>query len=181
MAPPRGLPAPFWARCIASGLGSGLLRPAPGTWGSLAAALAWLALRRAAHGWPGAGPQSGWLWWGVLPAAALTWLGIRAATAVVRATGEKDPSWIVVDEWAGQWIALIPLWFLVSPAALPPLLDARALLPILAFRVFDIWKPGVIHHLQALPEGHGIVMDDVQAGLYAAILTSLCLPWLRGL
>ena len=178
VAPAPGPKAPRWAWWVASGFGSGYLRPAPGTWGSLAALIAWLLLRRGAAHLPGGGPFDGWLWYGLLPAMGLTWLGIRASDAVVRETGEKDPSWIVVDEWAGQWIALVPLWLLVPLTGLPPVLDLHALVPFALFRLFDIWKPGLVHDLQALPEGKGIVMDDVLAGAYAAVLTAMLLPLL---
>ena len=131
---------------------------------------AWLLLRRPLAHLPG----PGWAW-GFLTCLALTGLGIHAATTVVRATGEKDPDWIVVDEWAGQWIALLPLWSASPAGGTPPLWDARVLLPLALFRLFDIWKPGFVHRLQALPEGWGVVMDDVLAGVYAALATALWL------
>lgn len=174
----RGPKAPRWAWWVATGFGSGYLKPAPGTWGSAAAALAWLAMRRATFRLPGGGPLEGWLWYGILPAMGLTWIAIRASEAVVAETGEKDPSYIVADEWAGIWIALIPLWLLVPFNGPVPLLDVRSLAPFLLFRLFDVWKPGVVHDLQSLPGGRGIVMDDVLAGIYAAVGTALLLPLL---
>ena len=168
--------APRWAWWVATGFGSGYLKPAPGTWGSLAAVIVWLGMRRlVAHHLPGGGPVDGWLFYGILPAMALTWVAIRASDAVAKETGAKDPSYIVVDEWAGQWFALVPLWLLVPFKGPVLFLDPKALVPFLLFRLFDIWKPGVINDLQAMPGGKGIVMDDVLAGLYAAIASTLLL------
>lgn len=179
--PGAGAKAPRWAWWVATGFGSGYLRPAPGTWGSLAAVIMWLGLRRLVFRQaPGADIFTGWLFYGVLPAMALTWIAIRASNAVARETGAKDPSYIVADEWAGQWFALVPLWLMVPvKGPLPWTFDLWALLPFLAFRAFDIWKPGVVDDLQTLPGGKGIVMDDVLAGLYAGVVTALGLAALR--
>ena len=86
-------------------------------------------------------------------------LGIPAATRVARESQRKDPGFVVIDEVAGQLIALIALtpdW-------------PHALLALLLFRFFDILKPPPIRRLEALPEGTGIVVDDLGAGLYALI------------
>ncbi|MBS1767241.1 MAG: phosphatidylglycerophosphatase A [Acidobacteria bacterium] len=172
--------APRWAWWVATGFGSGYLKPAPGTWGSFVAALVWLGLQRlAVHRLPGADLLTGWLAYGILPAMALTWISIRASDAVATETGTKDPSFIVADEWAGQWFAMAPLWLLVPIKGPMPILAAWALIPFLAFRLFDVWKPGLIDDLQSLPGGKGIVMDDVLAGLYAGTLTALVLFLLR--
>jgi len=84
-------------------------------------------------------------------------LGVPAATSVARESGRKDPQFVVIDEVAGQWIALLG-----SRA------DWRhALLALVLFRIFDITKPFPARQLESLPEGWGIVFDDVAAGLYA--------------
>jgi phosphatidylglycerophosphatase A len=84
-------------------------------------------------------------------------LGVPAATSVARESGRKDPQFVVIDEVAGQWIALLG-----SRA------DWRhALLALGLFRLFDITKPFPARQLESLPEGWGIVFDDVAAGLYA--------------
>lgn len=175
--PEAGAKAPRWAWWVATGFGSGYLKPAPGTWGSLAAVILWLGFRRLVfHHAPGADGLTGCLLYGILPAMVLTWIAIRASDAVARETGAKDPSYIVADEWAGQWFALVPLWLMLPVAGpLPWKFDLWALLPFLAFRAFDVWKPGVVDDLQALPGGKGIVMDDVLAGLYAGVVTALVL------
>jgi phosphatidylglycerophosphatase A len=85
--------------------------------------------------------------------------------------GMKDPGAIVLDEFAGQFIAsaAVPLFSYAS--------SAREILAwavsFFAFRIFDVWKPGPIRRIQDLPEGLGIVLDDVLAGFLAAGLTVL--------
>jgi len=92
--------------------------------------------------------------------------GVPLSTRTARALASKDPGCIVIDEIAGQFLA---------SAAVPlfryPTLRAEALAwaaSFFLFRLFDVWKPGVIGRLQDLPEGWGIVADDVAAGLLAA-------------
>jgi phosphatidylglycerophosphatase A len=78
---------------------------------------------------------------------------------VAREAGREDPGFVVVDEVAGQWIALIamrPDW-------------QHAVLALVLFRLFDIWKPWPIRRLEAIPEGTGIMLDDVAAGALALI------------
>ncbi len=188
--------APRWAWWVATGFGSGRLRPAPGTWGSLAAVAAWCALTRwvvqpilqwTAGVAPDMAPWLGEVLFFALP-LGITWLGIKAADLVVHESGLKDPGFIVADEWAGQWIALWPVrWILLT--SLPTLGPGRwrglaVVLPsLLFFRLFDIWKPWPCDALQSLPDGEGVMADDVVAGLYAlplviALLPAL-LPYLR--
>ena len=147
--PERGR-APLWATLVATGFGLGRLRPGPGTWASLAAALVWLVLARQI-------PLS----WRppvlVGLSLAAVGLGVPAASRTARALGERDPSTVVIDEVAGQWIALLAV-----AASWKTLLASFIL-----FRGFDIWKPPPVRQLERLPEGWGIVFDDVAAGLYA--------------
>ena len=173
-----GYKAPRWAWWVATGFGSGLLKPAPGTWGSLAAVVVWdLGFHLAWRFAPGLFAK-GWLWLGVLPCMAMTWLAIRASDRVVQETAEKDPSFIVADEWVGQWIALIPLWCFVSIKQPPGWFEPfRLVVPLTAFRLFDIWKPGMIRDIQALKGGLGVVIDDVIAGFYAALVTYLWMAY----
>ena len=160
---------------LATGFGSGYLKPAPGTWGSLAGLGAWLllvaGLRRLG------GPLLPWLL--LLAPLAVTLLAVWAAARVVQETGQKDPSFIVVDEWAGIWIALTPLLFTATVQPQPlSLWAARLVVPFLLFRLFDIWKPGAVDVAQRLPGGWGVVMDDVLAGLLAALLVWPLDRWL---
>jgi phosphatidylglycerophosphatase A len=92
--------APLWATLVATFFGTGRLRPGPGTWGSLAAVLIWLGVSRVIP-----------LQWQTLSlavmAALATAIGIPAATATAKASGVKDPQFVVIDEVAGQWITLL--------------------------------------------------------------------------
>ena len=199
MSEQPGPKAPRWAWWVATGFGSGRLRPAPGTWGSLAACLAWaliLALTATPFSsWAlshGSQPRSAILGLALeafllaLP-IAMTWAAVRASDRVVEETGQKDPSYIVADEWAGQWIALWPLrWFLAQnlfrlgrPGGWKILVLMA--LPFGLFRLLDIWKPWPCHEIQGLPGGQGVVADDVVAGLYAIPLVLVLHPLLEAL
>ena len=136
-------------RFISSGCGSGYFPKASGTIGSIAALAVWYFLI----------PISVWSDPLISTAIvlAITLLGIVSISGV--AEGD-DPAWIVIDEWAGMLLALVPLgdknWLLA--------LSALAL-----FRFFDIVKPGPIAQLEKLPGAWGIMADDLLAGLAAAI------------
>ncbi len=148
-----------WAWLLATFFGAGYGRPGPGTYGSCAAVLLWYV---AAHAFR---PDRVILTVATLLAAvAVTAIGIPASTIVAREAGRKDPGFVVIDEVAGQLFALIlmrPDW-------------PHAALALVLFRLFDIWKPWPIRRLEALPEGTGILLDDVAAGL-AALLTGAVL------
>jgi phosphatidylglycerophosphatase A len=92
-------------------------------------------------------------------------IGIPAATSVSRASGVKDPQFVVIDEVAGQLIALIAV----------PLAWKTFLTGFILFRAFDILKPPPIRQLERLPEGTGIVLDDVAAGIFALAVMQLLL------
>ncbi len=95
-------------------------------------------------------------------------LGVPAATIAARESGRHDPGFVVVDEVAGQWIALLG-----SPV------DWRhGLMALILFRLFDITKPFPARQLERLPEGWGIVFDDVAAGLYAWVVASVLRLWI---
>jgi phosphatidylglycerophosphatase A len=143
-----------WAWAVGTWFGAGLLKPGPGTYGSVAAVVIWYAVAHLLH----AGSVA--LAVGTAVAAvAATLVGIPAATIVAWESGREDPGFVVVDEVAGQWIALI--------AARP---DWRhAALALVLFRIFDIWKPWPIRRLEELPEGTGIMLDDVAAGVLALV------------
>ena len=154
----------LWAWTLATWFGAGYLKPGPGTYGSVAAALLWYL---AAHLIP---TTSITLAIATLAAATLiTLIGIPASTTVARQSGRKDPGFVVIDEVAGQLFALIlmrPDW-------------QHAALALLLFRLFDIWKPWPIRRLEALPEGTGIMLDDVAAGLLALLIGTLLSHFLR--
>lgn len=141
-----------WAWTVATFFGVGFGKPGPGTWGSIAAVLLWSVAAMAFHARPTA------LLLALLGGIAFALvLGIPAATIVARESGRKDPGFVVIDEVAGQWIAL-----LLAPAGW-----RYALLALVLFRLFDITKPFPVRQLESLPRGWGIVIDDVAAGLYA--------------
>jgi phosphatidylglycerophosphatase A len=142
----------LWAWTVATFFGSGLLKPGPGTYGSIAALLLWYGSIHLLHPSPTAQAIGT-----IIAALAATLIGIPAATIVARESGREDPGHVVIDEVAGQLIALIAI-----PA------DWRhAVLSLLLFRVFDILKPPPIRQLERLPSGTGIMLDDVAAGLFA--------------
>jgi phosphatidylglycerophosphatase A len=148
----------LWAWTIGTFFGAGLLKPGPGTYGSIAAVLLWFGAAHALHPAPVA------LAIGTTVAAVIaTLIGIPAATIVAHESGREDPGHVVIDEVAGQLIALIAI-----PA------DWRhAALSLLLFRAFDILKPPPIRHLERLHGGTGIMLDDVAAGLFALAFAQL--------
>jgi phosphatidylglycerophosphatase A len=150
--------APFWATMVATFFGAGRIKPGPGTWGSLAAVILWTLASLQI-------PVAGRTWATIIAAAVVTLIGIPAATQVARASSVKDPQFVVIDEVAGQLVALIGV----------PLGWKSFLAGFILFRVFDIWKPFPIRRLERLPEGTGIVVDDLGAGLYALAIMHLLL------
>jgi phosphatidylglycerophosphatase A len=148
----------LWAWAIGTFFGAGLLKPGPGTYGSISAMLLWFGAAHAFHPTPIA------LAIGTAVAALIaTLIGIPTATIVARESGREDPGHVVIDEVAGQFIALLFL-----PADWP-----HAILALLLFRLFDILKPPPVRQLERLPGGTGIMMDDVAAGVLALIVGHL--------
>jgi phosphatidylglycerophosphatase A len=140
---------------LATWFGCGYFPWGPGTVGSLAAVL----LAAALHSWLGAGRIT-------LIVLVLVFLlpGIWASTRTARLLNTEDPGMVVVDEVLGQWLTLLGAstlnWKTFSAG-------------FLLFRLFDIWKPWPIRRLENLPEGTGIVVDDLGAGVYGAIVLSI--------
>jgi phosphatidylglycerophosphatase A len=155
---PTRFPAPLWAKLVATFFGVGFMYPGPGTWGSAATLFLWWLITR----WVAPHQQATVA---IALAAAAIIAGIPAATAVARASGLKDPQFVVIDEVAGQLIT-----FIAAPATWKSLFVAFIL-----FRGFDMLKPPPVRQLERLPEGYGIVIDDVGAGLYALAMTHLLL------
>jgi len=157
---------------IACGLGSGLTPRAQGTFGSLAAILPWLLLRDL--------PIAAWL---VLIVASFA-LGVWACEVAGRILGVADHRSLVWDEFVGQWITLLPV-------ALAPRLaggiasgvaGVEAWWPVVAgfalFRLFDVWKPWPIAWFdRRVKGGLGVMLDDVIAGIFAAIVLQAILHY----
>lgn len=148
--------APLWATLTATFFGVGRMRPGPGSWGSAATVILWFALTRVI-------PARLQAVTAIALAALAIALGIPAATRVARALASKDPQIVVIDEVAGQLITLIAV----------PVSWKSLLMGFILFRGFDIVKPPPVRSLERLPEGTGIVIDDVAAGLYALAIMHL--------
>jgi len=139
------------ASALATWFGCGRSPIAPGTVGTIGALPLWLVVRRG-------GPLAVFA-----TACAVTGVGVWAANVVVRESGEEDPQSIVIDEVAGVLFALAAAGSSRKAAA-----AAVAL-----FRLFDITKPFPARQAEKLPEGWGVMMDDVVAGLLAAGVVKL--------
>jgi phosphatidylglycerophosphatase A len=151
-----------WAWTVATFFGVGMLKPGPGTWGSLAAAVIWCAIVLVVHPAPTLAVVATLA--GVL---VVTVIGIPAATIVEREFRHTDPGFIVIDEVAGQWLVL----------AATPLSLAHAILAFALFRFFDIVKPWPARQLERLPAGTGIVVDDLAAGAWGALVMLVVRHW----
>ncbi|WP_424970076.1 phosphatidylglycerophosphatase A family protein [Dinoroseobacter sp. S76] len=151
------------SRMIATVFGVGLMKPAPGTWGSLAA----LPLAWAIHtlgGFPAL----------AIATLAVCGIGWWATAEATKGAADHDPSEIVIDEVAGQWIALWP----VSAGAWHVGAEISALWPgwiaaFALFRLFDIWKPGPVGLADKRHDAAGVMLDDIVAGVLAAICVAV--------
>ncbi|HEY2962197.1 MAG TPA: phosphatidylglycerophosphatase A [Pyrinomonadaceae bacterium] len=141
--------------------GVGYMPLAPGTFGSLVGLGIFLLL--------GSLPLQ------LLAIIAITWAGIWAASRTERILGLKDPGKVVVDEVAGQMIALLPVWaFARGP------FKTSIIISFTLFRLFDIFKPYPARKFESLRGGLGIMADDLVAGVYAASVLSLFAVWRGG-
>ncbi|MEE8393541.1 MAG: phosphatidylglycerophosphatase A [Rhodospirillales bacterium] len=135
---------------LATWFGAGLLPVAPGTWGSLAALpLAWLI-------------QLYFGWAGLLAGAAVVFAaGVWSAGVYIRTSGQDDPGPVVIDEVAGQWLVLVPVY----P---DPVLYGVG---FLVFRFVDILKPWPVSWAdREIKGGFGVMLDDVLAAAYGAVV-----------
>lgn len=144
---------------IGTVLGVGYIHPAPGTWGALVA-LPWAWLLHVLGGFP-------LLLLGVIAAFLKGWWATSKMTA---GSDDHDPSEIVIDEVVGQWIALLPLSFAAWNNDIPIHVMWPGWIAAFAlFRLFDIWKPWVIGWADRRGDALGVMLDDVIAGIFAAI------------
>jgi phosphatidylglycerophosphatase A len=145
---------------IASGFGAGFAPAAPGTVGSAAALLPYLALRQAA-----------W-WWTALTIVVVFAIGVRCADWVIREVEVDDPGVVVIDEWIGQWITLLLLEQLMplATARVPPI-GVTLVYGFLLFRLCDIVKPWPASWAdRKLHGGFGTMLDDAIAGVWAGTI-----------
>lgn len=154
--------------------GVGYIKLAPGTWGSIVGVGLYLLVQTVQFAMWRGGAARGWrveqleAWRveaNILIVLIVSGVGIWAANRASRVLNKKDPQQVVIDEVAGQFIALmfVPLgvaWWMIAVG-------------FVLFRFFDILKPYPIDSLQELPGGFGVVVDDLVAGIYAAIVMSL--------
>jgi phosphatidylglycerophosphatase A len=144
---PDGISAFSPPALIATWFGSGLLPFAPGTWGSLAALpFAWVI-----HLWAGGAGLA-------IGAAVIFFAGLWASHVILKSSSISDPSYIVVDEVAAQWLVLAP--FAVEPSIY--------LAGFLLFRLFDVvkvWPASAID--RDLKGAWGVMLDDIAAAAYA--------------
>jgi phosphatidylglycerophosphatase A len=164
VVPERGLgsattartPVDYLALSIAT-CGVGYLPLAPGTFGSVVGVAIFLLLVQRVS------PVVI-----VVSIFLITFAGIWAASRTEELSGRKDPGKVVVDEVAGQMIALLPLTvYAVTPLAV--------MISFVLFRFFDIVKPYPAGRLEGLKGGFGIMCDDLVAGAYAAMIASVIL------
>ncbi|WBU65233.1 phosphatidylglycerophosphatase A family protein [Paracoccus aerodenitrificans] len=149
-------------KLLCTWFGAGNMRPAPGTWGSLVA----IALGVLIH-WVGHFPLL------LLATAAVTALGFWAVPRYTAGMEDPDRSEIVIDEVAGQWLALcfpsFGFWYMGLPSTDFPYPGWVA--AFLFFRLFDIWKPWLVGRADREGGTRGVMLDDLWAGLFAGIAT----------
>jgi phosphatidylglycerophosphatase A len=151
------------AEMIATWFGTGHLRPGPGTWGSVVAVALGLSIDYLFGFWTLVGMT-----------VAVTALGFWAVAVATQGETDPDRSEIVIDEVAGQWIALLfpaaAFWWMGladwALRAWPGWVAA-----FLFFRLFDIWKPGPIGAADRRGDAPGVMIDDLIAGVFAGIAT----------
>ena len=147
------------SKIIATFFYSGHIKPAPGTWGSLAA-LPTAFLIASIGGWTLL----------LATAVATYFIGLWATKAETQGADDHDPSEIVIDEVVGQWVALLPVVYGAHFASVgllalwPGWLAAFAL-----FRFFDITKLGPVGWADRRNDAVGVMLDDVIAGVFAAV------------
>ena len=136
---------------ISTGLYTGYLPGAPGTWGSWSAGAAFFILASMVPAYSASVA--------LLGAVVLFFLGLWTAGEAALQSKRKDPSFVVIDEWAGQFLTYI----FIAPDLI------NLLLGFILFRFFDIIKIWPIHRFEEFSGSLGIMLDDIAAGIYAAI------------
>ncbi len=159
-------------RMIVTWFGAGDIKPAPGTWGSVVA----IALGVVIH-WIGSFPLL------ALATVAVTALGFWSVSRYTAGMEDPDRPEIVIDEVAGQWLALCfpsyGFWHAGLPSTEFPWPGWVAALVF--FRLFDIWKPWLVGRWDREGGTMGVMMDDLWAGVFAGIATMICAGIYHGL
>ncbi|MFV0303134.1 MAG: phosphatidylglycerophosphatase A [Paracoccus sp. (in: a-proteobacteria)] len=159
-------------RLLSIWFGAGLLKPAPGSWGSAVAVALGLMIHRIGHF-----PLL------ALATLAVTLAGFWAVRGYTAGMADPDRSEIVIDEVAGQWLALCfpsaGFWFAGLPADSFPYPGWVA--AFLFFRLFDIWKPGLVGRADRRKDAVGVMADDLWAGLFAGIATMIAAGLAHGI
>ncbi|MDO5622327.1 MAG: phosphatidylglycerophosphatase A [Paracoccus sp. (in: a-proteobacteria)] len=149
-------------KLLATWFGVGWLRPASGTWGSAVAVAMGVGLHMIGH-----------FWLLLVSTVAVTVVGFWAVRRYTEGMADKDRSEIVIDEVAGQWIALcfpsFGFWLMGLPADRFPYPGWLA--AFLFFRLFDIWKPWLVGRADRRKDADGVMIDDLWAGLFAGLST----------
>lgn len=142
--------------------GLGKMKPAPGTWGSAAAVVIGLGLYHMGHVWL--------LVAGFVVAAVF---GLAAIAAATKGDADPDRQDIIIDEVAGQLLALCFPAFGFYMAGLPASSFPYPgwVAAFVCFRIFDIWKPWIIGQADRRGDAIGVMLDDLYAGLFAGIAT----------
>ena len=127
----------------------GRLPLAPGTWASISATISWLFIFDATNSI-------------LVPlySIILFFVGVYFSNLSLKKSSDHDPSYIVIDEWVGQWVAL---------SFIPVNLNF-AIVGFILFRFFDITKIGPVKYFEKIPGALGVMSDDIAAGLMSAIV-----------
>ena len=142
----------------------GFLKPAPGTWGSIAGIILAYTL--------------------LITMGFLTFLIILVFTIIIgfwstknyikKSSGKSDPSEVVIDEVIGQWITVIPLGYILEiDEILKDGLWFVWLWALFSFRFFDIIKLGLIGWADNLDGALGVILDDILAGIAAGLTVAI--------
>lgn len=150
-----------WKLFLITGLGTGLMPFAPGTFGTIPAAIIYGVILKILP--PGPGQFLVIAAIGVVASAITVALGRWAETHF----GRKDPGPVVLDEWAGYLLTAL-LWQKMAQA---PILSALCV--FLSFRIFDIIKLPPARQLEKIPQGWGVLLDDLASAVYAALALHL--------
>ncbi len=142
---------------LSSTFGLGFMPFAPGTWGSLFTVVIFMSLGYFVPEWANIAVMSGLV-------ILFSWACVKYGSAVINDAGKSDPGWVVADETAGQAVTFLIMLLIGFENVCIASAVGFAL-----FRLFDIVKPWPVSRLEKLPEGKGILADDIGAGLLAGI------------